>query len=127
MKNLVGCIAIAGVMVMASITVNAQSVNSSLVVSKDVQRVANKKAFENKDLTNSNIQAMSQPFPAIVISKGIVRPAESEQQGNIVSKGYPTWAISKGVARQNQERTHRTPARNTPDNVLFTGDGISRK
>ena len=27
--------------------------------------------------------------------------------GNIESKGYPTWAISKGVARENQKRNSR--------------------
>ena len=127
MKNLLTCITVVGIMAMASITVNAQAVNSSRIVSKDVQRVANKKAFENKNLTSSNIQALSQPFPAIVISKGIVRSPASPPQGNIVSKGYPTWAISKGVARKNQERIHGTRARDAPDKAFFTGDGISRK
>jgi galactitol-specific phosphotransferase system IIB component len=127
MKNLLTGITLVGLMAMASIAVNAQSVNSSLIVSKDVQRVANKKAFENKNLTSSNIQALSQPFPAIVISKGIVRSAASAPQGNIVSKGYPTWAISKGVARKNQERIHGTRAMNAPDNAFSTGERISRK
>jgi hypothetical protein len=116
-----------GLMAIASIAVNAQSLNSSIIVSKDVQRVANKKAFDNKNLTSSNIHALSQPFPAIVISKGIVRSAANAPQGNIVSKGYPTWAISKGVARKNQERIHGTRAANASDNAFFTGDGISRK
>lgn len=82
---------------------NAQVKNPSLTVSKGVQQYANKSAFDEKG-KKSHIQARSVEFPAIVISKGIVRPTSVETVGNIESKGYPTWAISKGVARQNQER-----------------------
>lgn len=86
---------------MGAVSANAQS--STAWVSKDVQRVANKKAFENEEIKKSHIQASTVSFPAIVISKGIVRPTDTYAQGNIISKGYPTWAISKGVARKNQE------------------------
>jgi hypothetical protein len=127
MKNNVIGVVLICLMVMGSIAVSAQSVTSSLVVSKDVQRVANKQILENEDLSNSNIQAQSQPFPAIVISKGIVRSTESAPEGNIVSKGYPTWTISKGVARQNQERIRATPTMDSRDNESFTGDELSRK
>jgi hypothetical protein len=127
MKNKVKGVVLICLMVMASIAVSAQSVTSSLVVSKDVQRVANKQNLENEDLTKSNITAQSQPFPAIVVSKGIVRSDASAADGNIVSKGYPTWAISKGVARQNQERIRATPSMNSRDKELFTGDELSRK
>ena len=63
-----------------------------------------KAQFEDEKAKKSHIQAKSVEFPAIVISKGIVRPTSVVTAGNIESKGYPTWAISKGVARQNQER-----------------------
>ena len=127
MKNKILGVVLICLMAMASIAVSAQSVTSSLVVSKDVQRVANKQVLENEDLTKSNIKAQSQPFPAIVISKGIVRSAEAAPEGNIVSKGYPTWAISKGVARQSQERIRATPTMNSQEKELYTGDELSRK
>jgi hypothetical protein len=102
MKKQVIGITLMSMFLMGAVFANAQS-GSSLVVSKDVQRVANKKAFENRDIERSHIQASTVSFPAIVISKGIVRPSEVYAKGNIVSKGYPTWAISKGIARKNQE------------------------
>lgn len=122
MKNHIKSITLLGLMFMASAALNAQS-----IVSKDVQRVANKKAFESEEFTKSNIQAVSQPFSAMVISKGIVSSTDTAPQGNIVSKGYPTWAISKGVARKNQERIQGTPALNSRDEISFGGDEISRK
>jgi hypothetical protein len=93
----------------ASIAVSAQSGNSAFAVSKDVQRVANQNAFDNQELKKSNIEAVSLAFPAIVISKGIVRETQSETSGNVASKGYPTWTISKGVARHNYERRSDSP------------------
>ena len=101
-KQLIG-ITLTGMFLMGAVFANAQSAGSTWVVTKDVQRVANKMAFENEDIKKSHIQASTVSFPAIVISKGIVRPADTYAKGNIVSKGYPTWTISKGVARKNQE------------------------
>ena len=121
------CVAFVASMLM-SVAVKAQSVTSPLIVSKGVQQIANKNSFQNEDLKRSNVQAFSQPFPAPVISKGIVRSTDPGSQGNVVSKGYPTWAISKGVARQNQERIQNTPAQkdNTGEGLL-SGDQMSRK
>lgn len=126
MKNLIKSIAVVGFLFGASTALNAQSVNSPLVVSKGVQQVANKKAFEDNDLKKSNILAYSQPFPATVISKGIFRSTGTESQGNIVSKGYPTWAISKGIARQNQEKIQSTPSAKTRDQELLLGNDVSK-
>ena len=103
MKNAVKGVGFMCLLLAGTFFVNAQSTTSSFPVSKSVQRYANKDAF-NEEIQKSNIQAKSVEFPAIVISKGIVRPTSVETVGNIESKGYPTWAISKGVARQNQER-----------------------
>jgi hypothetical protein len=113
-------------LLMAAIVVSAQSGPSS-IVSKDVQRVANKKAFENEDLNKSNIQAQSIPFPAIVVSKGVVGSTDAQSQGNITSKGYPTWAISKGVARQNQESIRESPAIDERNEGTRRGEEITRK
>jgi hypothetical protein len=104
MKNAVKGIGFVCLLLAGTFFVNAQSTNSSLQVSKGVQRYANKSAFDEEN-QKSNIQAKSVEFPAIAISKGIVFPTNVETAGNIESKGYPTWAISKGVARQNEERT----------------------
>ena len=111
-------------LLMATIAVSAQSGPSS-IVSKDVQRVANKKAFENED--KSNIQAQSVPFPAIVVSKGVVGSTDALSEGNITSKGYPTWAISKGVARQNHERILESPSIEERNEGTRRGEEITRK
>lgn len=110
-----------------SVTLMAQSVTSPLIVSKGVQQVANKNSFDNDDFKKSNIQAFSQPFPAPVISKGIIQSNDAGSQGNIVSKGYPTWAISKGVARQNHERVHGAPAVKSDEESSVPTDQISKK
>lgn len=121
-KQLKGIVAMC-VLLMAAIGVNAQSG----VVSKDVQRVANKKAFENEDLKKSNIQAQSVPFPAIVVSKGVAGSTDAQSQGNITSKGYPTWAISKGVARQNQLRKSDSPVIDERNEGTRRGEEITRR
>jgi hypothetical protein len=102
MKKLLG-FAIMSIFLLSSTLVSAQNGNNSLVVSKGVQDVANKKAFEDENSKKSHIQAKSVEFPAIVISKGIVQPTGQPAEGNITSEGYPTWAISKGTARHNME------------------------
>ena len=100
MKNVIKGIGFVYIFLAGAFFVNAQS---TFPVSKGVQRYANKGAFD-EDPQKSNIQAKSVEFPAIVVSKGVVFPTNVETAGNIESKGYPTWAISKGVARQNEER-----------------------
>ena len=102
MKNAIKGIGFICLVLAGTFFVNAQS---SLPVSKGVQRYANKGTFDEES-QKSNIQAKSVEFPSIAISKGIVFPANVETTGNIESKGYPSWAISKGVARQNEQRTH---------------------
>ncbi len=106
---------------------NAQAKNTSLPVSKGVQQYANKSAF-NEEAKKSHIQAKSVDFPAVVISKGIVRPTDVLVAGNIESKGYPTWAISKGVARENQKRnSEKAVPQEQPDMNLSNENQVSRR
>lgn len=103
MNNTAKGISIMCLLLAGTFFANAQS---SLPVSKGVQQYANKNAF-NEEGQKSHIQAKSVEFPAVVISKGIFRPTDVVVAGNIESRGYPTWAISKGVARQNEERLQK--------------------
>ena len=85
-----------------AIVTKAQSVNESPVwISKDVQKVANKQALENKDFEKSNVTAQSLDA-SWVVSKGVKQNnnnTEVTAQGNIPSEGTPTWAISKDVKK----------------------------
>lgn len=126
MKKGIRIFGMAGLLLVGAIFTNAQS-NNSPIVSKGVQQYANKKAFENEKQNNSHIQAKSVAFPTIVLSKGITRPAAIEVQGNIESKGYPTWAISKGVARQNQEFQRKSEIKNLRlEEISTDGHPISK-
>ncbi len=94
-----------GLFLMGAILVNAQSKNDpSWIVSKDVQKVANKKNFEDEAKRGSQLQAKS-ISQLWVISKGVNRPsgAETITKGNVVSKGIPDWTISKGVHRKRNK------------------------
>jgi hypothetical protein len=107
MKKLFG-LGIMSIFLLSSMVVSAQIGNTSLIVSKGVQHVANKKAFADENVTKSHIHAKSVAFPAIVISKGIAHQSSDQASvGNIESKGYPTWAISKGVARRSMEHSQQ--------------------
>lgn len=113
-KNVVTFI---GLFLTGAILANAQS-GTDWMVSKGVQHVANKKTFEAEKLRNTRVEAKTVAFPSIVVSKGIRRTDETAQ-GNIESKGYPTWAISKGVARKNQEMDRRnTDVKESPNKDL---------
>jgi len=103
MKNVIKGIGFICLFLAGAFFVNAQS---TFPVSKGVQRYANKGAFD-EETQKSNIQAKSVEFPAIAVSKGVIFPTNVETAGNIESRGYPTWAISKGVARQNEEHNQK--------------------
>jgi hypothetical protein len=95
--------ALLGLFLMGAILVNAQSSSSndpSWTISKGVQKVANKKNFENEAKRNSQLQTKS-TNQQWVVSKGVNRQSETEslQQGNVPSTGIPTWTISKAVNR----------------------------
>lgn len=73
-------------------------------ISKDVQKFSNKNWLKGK--SGLTIESIGQPD--IAISKRaqtIGRPfttSPSAKRGNVVSKGYPAWIISKGVQRLNR-------------------------
>jgi hypothetical protein len=91
-----------GLFLIGAILVNAQSTKNdpSWTVSKGVQKVANKKNFENDAKRNSQLQATSTDQQWIV-AKGVNRAntTEPSSQGNLSSNGIPMWAISKEVNR----------------------------
>jgi len=95
-KKIIGLI---GLFLMGAFFANAQASNPNWIVSKDVQRVANKAAFSNEERDRSHFRAASVDFPSIVISKGVFRKESVASRGNIESKGTPAWVISKGVHR----------------------------
>jgi len=71
-------------------------------VSKGVQKVSNKKQFEDKELTKSHITAATVD-QTWVSSKGVsnIGSEATVTEGNIPSKGTPAWTNSKGVHQIN--------------------------
>ena len=92
-------------------------------VSKGVQKVANKKQFDDQDLMRSHIQAavVDQTW---VSSKGVSNVGKESvvAQGNIPSTGTPGWANSKGVHQMKESK--RVKENNS---LLRTGDEITRQ
>ena len=123
MKKGIGLITL---FVLGAFIVNAQN---SLTVSKGVQHVANKKAFEDEKARKSQLQANSVEFPAIVVSKGVASTSENQSAGNIESTGYPAVAVSKGVARQSLEKSQKKTQKGEQPGREFSNDRneISRK
>lgn len=85
----------------------AQAQTQSMVVSKKVQKVANKKAFVSNDESVTNLTAETRTYSPRIVSKGVHRvnsPAvgEARSTGNVASEGYPMWTISKGVHRTSK-------------------------
>lgn len=89
-----------GLLLIGVILVNAQSSKNdpSWIVSKDVQKVANKKNFEDEAKRGSQLRAKS-INQLWVISKDVNRSNNTETvtKGNVASIGIPAWTISKGV------------------------------
>ncbi len=128
MKTGIKAIGLMSIFILTTVLVYAQNGNTSLIVSKGVQHVANKKAFEDENASKSHIQAKSVEFPAIVFSKGIAQANAELAEGNIESKGYPTWTISKGVARKNMEQLQNEGGYNEyPSETISQERGISKK
>lgn len=103
MKKLtVKSIAFGILFVMGSLLVHAQQGNPIWTTSKDVQKIANKSLFSDQNLKNSHINAVSLGYPEVALSKGVTKinyrgKAQEKQGGNVVSKGYPMWTVSKAV------------------------------
>ena len=92
-------------------------------VSKDVQKVANKKMFSDEELAKSHIHAISlnQNW---VVSKGVnnVGRTETAVAGNIRSTNNNDWTISKGVHRVKSSK----PVEENKD-LFKTGPEITRE
>ncbi len=102
-KGLVATLILLG----SAIFVNAQSsTETAWPVSKDVQRVANKKLFEDRELSGSHIHAVVLS-PTWNISKGVnsIGRTADVGQGNVRSTGIPDIAISKGVQRIQKKKS----------------------
>ena len=95
--------ALMGLFLLGVFFANAQTREShpAWVVSKDVQKVANKKMYEDENLRKSHMRAPSIGTSSWIISKGVNRydKGSTQLQGNVTMKGYPSWIISKGVQR----------------------------
>lgn len=75
--------------------------NAQIHVSKGVQKYANKSAYETAQKQTS---LRSVETPSVAMSKGVhqIGGANVEpSKGNIISKGYPYWTLSKGVGLQH--------------------------
>lgn len=78
------------------LTVAAQSNSAQRTVSKDVQKIANKKVLSDEQL----FTVTSLGYPAWTVSKNVqilnTATEVPSVAGNVPSKGYPFWTISKG-------------------------------
>lgn len=76
-----------------------ESTTPSWIVSKPVNKIANKKLFEDHQLRASHALVTSAAHPNRASTKAVHRTGQPKAEGNIPSKGYPVWTISKGVHR----------------------------
>lgn len=104
-----------GILVLATFIVglaftNVNAQKKTWVVSKDVQKVANKKEYKSTESEESHIKPVSYDYPLVVLSKDVQKVSNPEMQnqvaqGNVVSKGTPDWVVSKGVHRSKKSVT----------------------
>lgn len=104
------------------------SMANAQVVSKGVQQYANKKSIEAEQARRSELQVNSVEFPTIVVSKGVASSTEQIGKGNMTSN-YPTWAVSKGVARRNAapDQQGMQPKENPGKDISDDTPGISKR
>ncbi|HEY8512461.1 MAG TPA: hypothetical protein VIL31_10920 [Cyclobacteriaceae bacterium] len=69
------------------------------VVYKPINRIANKQLFESHLLYASHKYVVSPRHPVAAMTKAIHR-SEQVASGNVTSKGYPAWTISKPIHRK---------------------------
>jgi hypothetical protein len=98
-KTILAGLVLAGFAVVLSADLQAQTP----WLSKDVQKVANKKEFEKQSTSHITAVSMDQSW---VVSKGVSNLGRTETQtaGNIQSNGIPQWTISKGVHQINSKQ-----------------------
>ena len=90
-------------------------------LSKDVQKVANKKQLEQDK--NSNIQVVSTD-QSWVVAKGVSSLGTTEKQsvGNIQSTGMPQVAISKGVHQTTPKKAVKEQQEDYQTRPAITGE-----
>jgi len=93
--------AVAGLFLVSVSFANAQTGNDpAWPVSKDVQKVANRKSLSDASLQQSHIRARSLDNSWVVSKRATQANRESmTAKGNVASTGTPAWVISKGVHR----------------------------
>jgi len=91
-------------------------------LSKDVQKIANKKQLEKDKQSNSNIQAVSMD-QSWVLTKGITTIGRTETQsvGNIESTDIPQVAISKGVHQNRSKKELKEEKEDYQERPAITG------
>ena len=109
MKKLLYTPLVAVAFLMATSFAYAQtSSKTAWIVSKNVNKIANKKLKADSESNVTHVEAKTVSYPTVAISKGIhrssVSPSETESQGNIVSKGYPSWTVSKAIHRESSAK-----------------------
>jgi hypothetical protein len=92
-------------------------------LSKDVQKVANKKQLEKDEQSNSNIEAVSVD-QSWVLTKGVstVGMPETQPAGNIQSTGTPDVAISKGVHQKKSKKAVKVEQEEYQTRPAITGN-----
>jgi hypothetical protein len=81
-------------------SVNAQ--DKTWVVSKDVQKVANKKQYENTESEKSHLKPTSYSFPAVVLSKDVQKVSNPSLQ-NQAPQGNDNFALQALSATRQRD------------------------
>ena len=118
-KTLLTAFVLAGFAMLLNTSLQAQTP----WLSKDVQKVANKKQFEAEQKSNSNITAVSLD-QSWVVAKGVsnIGRTETQSAGNIQSDGIPQWTISKGVHQINTKQPVKKEQEEYRPSPAITGE-----
>lgn len=92
-------------------------------LSKDVQKVANKKQFAAEEKNSQHITAVSLD-QSWVVSKGVSNLGRTDTQsaGNIQSHGIPQWTVSKGVHQINTKQPQNKEQEDYRSTPAITGE-----
>ena len=81
------------------ILASGQTAHKHRLITKEVQKISNKKRLNAETLTT----VRSVATPPAAVSKAVQlqdrsrRASKKQSRNNMVSRGYPDWTISKGV------------------------------
>lgn len=102
MKNLSGLFTLFVLLSLACFASPARAqadLKSSWIEYKPINKIAAKKLFNDHRLRASHIHAETLTDADWVRSKAVHRNKQTATKGNVVSRGYPTWTISKPIHR----------------------------